>query len=298
VSRDYLLERRREDRLSRFGMALGLFISLVLFIVLFSFSFVKYEPILEKARVKRVLVARPYRPRAVQPKKKPGGSSKTKAQNKSRPKPKAKPPRRPPKPSKAPVVPLKKRPLDKIVKPKPTKTTKQPQKVRKPDEDNVPEADAADVNSLLSALESRNAELEELGDAPNTGVVGDEDSFEGLGNGVGSGEGDGEGYLDPRITINVVSYPKTSIEDSFPEIEYPDLRFKRKQLQAGICRVYYRVWTDNMGRIVKDQLKTPSTQEDLEKYSVFIDAVKSSVKYWVFDKVEADIHIDVLFEIE
>jgi len=186
-----------------------------------------------------------------------------------------------------------------MVKPKPTKKTTQPQRAReKPIEDNVPEVDAEDVNSLLSALESRNAELEELGEALGSGVE-EGDDLGSLGEGLGAGDGDGEGaYLDPRINLTVVSYPKTSIEDAFLEIEYPDLRFTRKQLQSGICRVYYRVWTDKMGRIVRDQLKTPSTREDLEKYSVFVDAVKSSVEYWVFDKVEADIHIDVLFEIE
>lgn len=304
MSYNYLLERRRESRLSRFGMALGFFIALVFFALLFLFPIVKYEPILEKAKIRRVLVARPYRPRVLEPKK-PGGGAKPKAQAQNRPKPKPKPqtPKKPPKPSGAPL-PKKSRPPrpDKAMRPPPSKKRKASSVKDTPLEDKAdemePSAQAEDLDALLIALEEKKSELEDLDDAlgANSGV-GEGLGGSGGGKGMGVGDGDG-GYLDSLIRMNVVSYPKTSIEELYPEIDYPDLKFKRKQLQAGICRVYYRVWTDNSGRITRGQIKTPSTKEDLEKYAVFVDAVKSGVEEWVFDKVEAEIHIDVLFEIE
>jgi hypothetical protein len=81
-------------------------------------------------------------------------------------------------------------------------------------------------------------------------------------------------------------------------VRYPDLRVHRRELTAGICRVYYRVWTDDAGRIVRTQVKTPESQEDLRRYAAFVDAVKAAVADWPFPRGAAEVHVDVLFEIE
>lgn len=107
-----------------------------------------------------------------------------------------------------------------------------------------------------------------------------------------------EGFLDSRIRINVVSYPSTTIERNFPAIRYPDLRFKRNQMEAGICRVYLRVWTDSAGRITRTELKTPTTRAEEVKYEPFITAVKTGVAEWPFQQTETQVHVDVLFEIQ
>lgn len=107
-----------------------------------------------------------------------------------------------------------------------------------------------------------------------------------------------DSLLDPRIRMSVVSYPPTAIEKKFPAIPYPDLKFRRSQIEAGICRVYLRVWTDNRGRITKSELKSPADRPSQEKYEPFVTAVKNSVETWSFEPVEAQVHVDVLFEIK
>lgn len=109
---------------------------------------------------------------------------------------------------------------------------------------------------------------------------------------------DPDGYVDPRIRVKVVSYPPTGIEDRYAPIPYPDLRVKRRELEAGICRVYYRVWVDGQGEIVRTQLKSPDTPAAQKQYAPFVDAVTRTVSRWPFDRTAAEIHIDVLFEIE
>ena len=116
--------------------------------------------------------------------------------------------------------------------------------------------------------------------------------------GAGGQDGDGEGYLDSRIRMTVVSYPPTSIEADRPAIPYPDLRFRRAQLQKGTCRVWYRVWTDGRGEIVRTQVKTPATKEERELYAEFVTQVEESVAEWPFPRQEAEVHIDVFFQIE
>jgi len=109
---------------------------------------------------------------------------------------------------------------------------------------------------------------------------------------------DADGFLDPRIRIKVVSYPPTSIEQGYSAIAYPDLQFHRAQLQAGTCRVYYRVKTDGAGNIVFRELKTPAAKDERERYAPFVEAVTSSVEEWIFDRVAADVFVDVYFAIE
>lgn len=104
--------------------------------------------------------------------------------------------------------------------------------------------------------------------------------------------------LDKRIRITVVSYPPTSVEKKFPPIPYPQVAVARSRLEAGICRVYYRVWVNSSGEIERDEVKSPSSSEELKKYEPFVQAVRDSVAQWQFDQVKAQVHIDVLFEIK
>lgn len=107
-----------------------------------------------------------------------------------------------------------------------------------------------------------------------------------------------EALLDSRIRMSVVSYPPTAVEKKFQPVTYPDLRLKRSQLEAGICRVYLRFWVSDAGKVVRSEVKTPSDAASQEKYEPFITAVKNSVATWYFEPVEAQVHVDVLFEIK
>lgn len=107
-----------------------------------------------------------------------------------------------------------------------------------------------------------------------------------------------DNYLDSRIRMQVVSYPPSAIENSYTPISYPDLKLKRSQMKAGICRVYLRLYIDKQGRLSKTEVKTPATKEELEIYEPFVTKVKDSVFNWNFEPREAQVHVDVLFEIQ
>lgn len=109
--------------------------------------------------------------------------------------------------------------------------------------------------------------------------------------------GNADDVMDPRIRLNIVSYPPSGIEQYQAAIPYPKLKVRRRELTEGICRVYYRVWTDGRGKVVRRELKTPATPEEKKLYAQFVEAVTKDVETWPFDRVAADIHVDVLFDL-
>lgn len=290
----YARERRREVRLQRFGLGLGLFLALVAHALLFWGSDVSYRPALEELRVRRVLLAQPYRAAAPPP----------------APQVPPAPPDRPPLPAAAPTPApeLARVPVPSPAPPAPgggdrvregitaPVTTDAGLSVaaaprEEPSGGLAPAGSADEWAALFAELQARGREIaaqDVLHRAETEAAVAHPGGRE-------AGEG---GYLDPRIRTRVVSYPPTSVETSHPPIAYPDLRFHREELQAGICRVWYRVWTDRSGRVARTRLKAPSTPAELARYAPFVEAVKGSVDRWVFDRTEAEVHVDVLFEIE
>jgi len=285
-------ERRRESRLHRFGLGLGWLLAVLFHAALFWGPEVPYRPALEEARVRRVLVAQPYRPAPAPTPVRPERPAPPPEAAVRAEKPAADP--APSTPSPAPAPGGRDRPRAGVAERALTDAGLSVASAPRedPGRGRAPAASPEEWKALLAELQARGQEIsaseaEPVAQARGGGA---EPGAEGP-----AGEG---GYLDPRIRMKVVSYPPTSVEAAHPAILYPDLRFHRRQLQAGICRVYYRVWTDRTGRIVKAQVKTPSTREEQERYSPFVEAVEESVAEWPFDRAEAEVHVDVLFEIE
>lgn len=290
----YGRQRRRDLRLQRFGLGLGLLLALAFHAALLWGPQVSYRPVLEEARVRRVLVAQPYRP-ALHPPAQPM------------------PPAQPDQAQSAPAAPTLAAELARVPVPSPTppvpgggdrvregttapalaetglSVAAAPRGARAPG--RAPAGSPDEWAALLAELQARGQEIA----AQDALHRAESETATAQPAGREAGKG---GYLDPRIRTKVVSYPPTSVETSHPPIPYPDLRFHREELQAGICRVWYRVWTDRTGRVVKSQLKAPSTRADLARYAPFVKAVEESVAQWPFDRAEAEVHIDVLFEIE
>jgi hypothetical protein len=290
----YARERRRELRLQRFGLGLGLALALAFHAALFWGPQVSYRPALEEVRVRRVLVAQPYRPAPPPPAPQVPPAQLDRAHL-----PAAAPTPAPerasaPVPSPAPPAPgggdraregttvpaLTEAGLSVAAAPR-----------EEPLAGRAPAGSPDEWAALLAELQARGKEIaaqDALHRAEAESAAAQPAQRE-------AGKG---GYLDPRVRTKVVSYPPTSVETSHPPIPYPDLRFHREALQAGICRVWYRVWTDRSGRVARTELKAPSTPADLARYAPFVEAVKHSVDRWVFDRTEAEVHVDVLFEIE
>ena len=289
MSSSYLLQRRREERLRRFGLALGGVLALLFHLALFWGPKVDYRPVLEEARVRRVLVARPYVPAPPPPKPPPARESKAPARPKPAPKTVEPPaasaavPQRAPEP--APQPPAAK--IRETVPDAPRAT---------------PKTDQDAWSSLLASLEGKKKDIDEKWQERRAEIEAQAQAVDPgetqWGEGPAGDEGGGDGYLDSRIRMTVVSYPPTSIEADYPAIPYPDLQFRRSQLETGTCRVWYRVWLDGRGEILRTQVKTPATKEELKKYAEFVAQVEQSVAEWPFPRQEAEVHIDVFFQIE
>jgi hypothetical protein len=303
VSSTFLLQRRRDARLRRFGLVLGAVLAVAFHLVLFWGPRVDYRPVLEQARIRRVLVARPYQPAPAprpvppQPARRPAPKPPPTTVPKQAPKP-AQPPKAVASPPPAPTADPQRR-IAKVAEAAPDAT-----RARAMGEDDLTR-EAAPLGrdawaELLANLEDRKDDIQQEWQKRRDEITTETakaDSSQAPGGTPGTDE-DGEGFLDSRIRMTVVSYPPTSIDGDHPVIDYPDLRFRRTQLQKGICRVYYRVWTDAQGAVVRTQLKTPSTKADRERYAAFVEQVEQSVAEWPFPRQESEIHIDVLFEIE
>ncbi len=298
MTRSGFLERRREVRLHRFGLGLGVAVALLLHGILLWGPRISYRPVLEEATVRRVLRVRPYRPppppppRPEVPPPKPAAGAPAPAPPVPRPAPKPVQPREiavsPPEPPAAvraeprpgPAVPSRRREPE---APKPARAVREAR----------PEPVSRDEwKAVLAQLEAR---ARELGARAAAGPAAEAAGAPGEGE---TGAGGAEGFLDPRIRVTVVSYPPTAIETDHPPIPYPDLRVRRRELKKGICRVWYRVWTDERGNIVRRQLKAPSTPQERRIYEPFVKAVTESVESWPFEARRAEVHVDVLFEIE
>jgi len=114
--------------------------------------------------------------------------------------------------------------------------------------------------------------------------------------GKGGGKGDGKGYLDPRVQMVVTSYPETGIARRFTQVPYPDLKVKKHQVASGWWNVYIQILTDGDGRVIRKTVLRPETDGPRER--MFVEQVQKEIDRWSFDRVEAEILVDVRFRVE
>jgi hypothetical protein len=124
------------------------------------------------------------------------------------------------------------------------------------------------------------------------------------GGGRGSGRGDRkpvetkvDAGLDRRVQMVVKSYPKTAIEENYDPIPYPTRIISRSDFQKGWCQVYLVIAVGESGEIQKISVERPK-EEDRAPYEELIAAVEKAVRGWDYDKVAAEINVDVRFYVE
>lgn len=300
MSSSYLLLRRREARLRRFGLALGGVVALLAHLVLFWGPRVDYRPVLEQVRVRRVLVARPYQPTPPPPPPPPPAAPRPPPPTPVQaPPPVAAPATAPAAAAQPDAAPAPRRQVADISAPNTKEARARPKGT---DDATLAPAPAQpdDWRNLLASLEGRQADIREKWQERKAEIEAQSAAVSPHDTQWGSEgtEEPGDGFLDSRIRMTVVSYPPTAIENEYPAIPYPDLRFRRSQLEKGTCRVWYRVWVDGRGEIVRTQLKTPATEAERKQYVEFVTQVEQSVAEWPFPRQEAEVHIDVFFQIE
>ncbi|PLX45288.1 MAG: hypothetical protein C0609_03380 [Deltaproteobacteria bacterium] len=282
------LERKREKRRRRFGFIVGLILAFILHVLIFWGPRIGYSPVMERAR--RVMVARTYSPPPQREEvRRLPGKKKALAQGE-----KANRTRelKAPEPAKA-VEPER-------VAPKPTNAPEHVTGLRSKDTEESSEQER-ELQKLMDELAQYQDELSGEESKWDTVALGEGDG----GGSQSGGSGDGEGYadeeveLDSLIRVVVNTYPVTDLQLNPPRIPYPDIvKVKKSKFKENICRVYYRLKTDEKGNIVKREIKTPATKEAQERFALFVNRVVEEVDNWPFPAVKADIHVDVYFTIE
>lgn len=129
----------------------------------------------------------------------------------------------------------------------------------------------------------------------------------GRGGAAGSGKGSArkappvapaeEPWLDRRVQMVVKSYPPTDIEQDFRPIPYPERIISRSNFQQGWCQVYLILKVDDSGEVVGDSVERPSPDARTQ-FQALIEAVRTAVRSWEYDRVSAEVHVDVRFYVE
>ncbi len=291
------LDRKKEKRLRRFSLVLGLLLALLAHLLIFYGPQISYKPVLERAKVKRVMNVRPYQPPKPNIKKKSDKRLAAKRSQKSlveqnRPKKEA--------PTASPIkkvdqsrrkaVETQAAKADRVEKGKTLDASAFEGDVLQ----DKPEINTDEWETLFAQLEMEKQSLEER--RPEDKEWDDSDTLRQ--NTGGGGDDSGNTLMDSRVRVSVVSYPPTGIEFNPPSIPFPRLKVRKKELRKGICRVYYRVWINKFGKDVRTQLKTPSTEEDIELYAPFVKIVTEEVNEWPFSPTKSEVHVDVYFDLE
>jgi hypothetical protein len=133
----------------------------------------------------------------------------------------------------------------------------------------------------------------------------------GGGTGTGSGSGSGRGgsssarkgpgsaeaELDRRVQVVVKSYPPTAIEEGHEPISYPEVIIRKSRFQQGWCQVYLILQINGSGEVGEIFVERPRPEER-SQYEPLIRAVEKSVAAWDYDRVKAEVHVDVRFYVE
>ena len=132
----------------------------------------------------------------------------------------------------------------------------------------------------------------------------------GAGQGAGGGDGRGgspspakhdaaprDAGLDRRVQMVVKSYPPSRIEEGYRPIPYPAVIIRKSSFQQGWCQVYLVLAINAGGEVESVTVERPEAA-DRARFGPLIKAVESAVRYWDYDRVAAEVHVDVRFYVE
>jgi len=106
-----------------------------------------------------------------------------------------------------------------------------------------------------------------------------------------------EAGLDRRVQMVVTSYPPSPIEDDHGTIPYPEVIIRKSDFQQGWCQVYLILAVSDRGEVLDVAVERPRSEER-PRYAPLIKAVDDAVRSWDYDKVKAEVHVDVRFYVE
>lgn len=103
--------------------------------------------------------------------------------------------------------------------------------------------------------------------------------------------------LDRRVQMIVTSYPPSRIEEDYAPIPYPGMIIRKSNFQQGWCQVYLILQIDDRGEVERVAIERPQAGER-PQFGALIKAVEGSVRAWDYDRVRAEVHVDVRFYVE
>jgi len=103
--------------------------------------------------------------------------------------------------------------------------------------------------------------------------------------------------LDRRVQMVVTSYPPSRSDEDHDPIPYPEMVIHKSDFQQGWCQVYLVLEINGSGEVEKVLVQRPRS-EDRSRYEALIKTVEDSVRSWDYDKVRAEVHVDVRFYVE
>jgi len=106
-----------------------------------------------------------------------------------------------------------------------------------------------------------------------------------------------EGELDRRVQMIVKSYPASRIEEDYDAIPYPEVIIRKSNFQQGWCQVYLVLGVNDGGEVERVNVERPRP-EDRSRFEALIKAVEGAVRAWDYDRVRAEVHVDVRFYVE
>jgi len=106
-----------------------------------------------------------------------------------------------------------------------------------------------------------------------------------------------EGELDRRVQMIIKSYPSSRIEENYDPIPYPEVIIRKSSFQQGWCQVYLVLTINDSGEVEKVLVERPQPA-DRPRFESLIKAVEGSVRGWDYDRVRAEVHVDVRFYVE
>lgn len=107
----------------------------------------------------------------------------------------------------------------------------------------------------------------------------------------------GDAGLDRRVQMVVTSYPTSRIEDDHDTIPYPGVIIRKSDFQQGWCQVYLILSISDSGEVLNVIVERPQPGER-SRYELLIKAVDDAVRSWDYDRVKAEVHVDVRFYVE
>jgi len=99
------------------------------------------------------------------------------------------------------------------------------------------------------------------------------------------------------VQMVVTSYPRSRIEEDYDAIPYPGVIIRKSDFQQGWCQVYLIISVSDRGEVLDVVVERPRPEER-PKYELLIKAVDGAVRSWDYDRVKAEVHVDVRFYVE